>query len=330
MTTKQRAQLYYELAKLLGAGMHVDRSVELLLEQQPPAAIATYLRGLQRGLEERLSVAEAIAKHNAATVSPLEVSLLTAGERGGRLESACEHLAQYFDLRHKSSSKAFGALVYPTILLHMGLVIPELPAMVTGDETSNAAVRLLLALGVMWLVIGALAFVGWRALQSAVHNAAVDRFLRSIPLVGTTRKHWALARFCQVFHTGLLAALKMSETLKLAGDASQSAVLSEASAQAAKSIEQGSTLAGSLQSSDVLSKSFYNAVDTAEQTGTLDREMERWAKAEAEMAARAQDRVAEWLPRLFYAVVVIYVAIRILGMVSGYYANVYKMLDEIP
>lgn len=35
MTTKQRAQLYHEFAKLLGAGMHLDRSVDLLLEQGP-------------------------------------------------------------------------------------------------------------------------------------------------------------------------------------------------------------------------------------------------------------------------------------------------------
>ncbi|MEY4485139.1 MAG: hypothetical protein RL693_2591, partial [Verrucomicrobiota bacterium] len=279
--------------------------------------------------EERLSVADAIAKHNAAVVSPLEVSLLTAGERGGRLESACEHLAQYFDLRYKSSSKAMGALVYPMILLHMGLVVPELPGLVASDDVGKAALGLLLRLGVMWMVMGALAFLGWRAVQSAVHNASVDRFLRLIPLVGATRRHWAMARFCQVFHTGLLAALNMSETLKLAGDASQSAILSEASSRAAKKIEQGSTLAGSLQSTDALAKSFYNAVDTAEQTGTLDKEMDRWAKVEAEMAARAQDRVAEWLPRVFYVAVLIYVASRIIGVVSGYYGQVNQMLESM-
>lgn len=329
MTTKQRAQLYHELAKLIGAGMHVDRSVELLLEQHPPADIVTYLKGLQRGLEEHLSVAGAVAKHNAALVSPLEVSLLTAGERGGRLESSCEHLAQYFDLRYKSSSKALGALVYPMILLHIGLVLPDLPKLVIGDEVANVALYLLLRLGVMWMVFAAFAFLGWRALQSAVHNSAVDRLLNRIPLVGATRRHWALARFCQVFHTGLLAALKMTETLKLAGEASQSAILSEASVQAARKIESGSTLAESLQATDALPKSFNNAVNTAEQAGTLDKEMDRWAKAEAEMAARAQDRVAEWLPRIFYVIVVIYIASRIIGVVSGYYGQINQMLDEI-
>ncbi len=329
MTTKQRAQLYYELSKLLGAGMHLDRSVELLLEQRPPAGIVAYLKGLQKGLAEHLSVADAVAKHNAAFVSPLEVSLLTAGERGGRLESACEHLAQYFDLRHKSSSKALGALVYPLILLHLGLVLPELPNLVISDAVAKGGIDLLLRLVVMWMVFGTLAFLGWRALQSAVHNAAVDRLLGRIPLLGATRKHWALARFCQVFHTGLLAALNMTETLKLAGEASQSAMLSEASAQAAKKIVEGSALADALKTGESLPKSFVNAVDTAEQTGTLDKEMDRWAKAEAEMAARAQDRVAEWLPRLFYVIVVIYIASRIIGMVSGYYGQVNQMLESI-
>ena len=60
-------------------------------------------------------------------------------------------------------------------------------------------------------------------------------------------------------------------------------------------------------------------MEMAEQSGTLDQELGRWALAEAQLAARAQDRAAEWMPRIFYVLVVIYVAWRIIGMFTGYF-----------
>ncbi|MEZ0274968.1 MAG: type II secretion system F family protein, partial [Roseimicrobium sp.] len=124
MTTRQRAQLFHEMGKLLRAGVHMDRSVDLLLEQRPVASVRTLLEGLRSGLAARLSVADAVAKNGSTR--PLEASLLSAGERGGKLEDSFDHLARYYDLRQRSRSKALGALIYPLILLHLGLFIPDL------------------------------------------------------------------------------------------------------------------------------------------------------------------------------------------------------------
>ena len=324
MTTRQRAQLFHELAKLIRAGLHVDRSVALLLEQEPDAQVRPWLSGVQRGLDAGLGLAESVRKHTDAV--PLETSLLAAGEHGGRLEAACEHLARYYELRQKSRDKAVGALVYPFILLHLGLVLPDVPDLILGQVS---ALGLLTKLCVTWLLLGGLVFVAWTAVRHAVTSTAVDAALNRVPLVGSVRRHWALARFCQVFHTGLLAAFNMSETLQLAGDASQSALLRAAGRRAATRIESGETLAASLKAAAAFPRTFLQSVATAEQAGTLDLEMDRWATAEAELAARAQDRLAEWLPRLFYFAVVIYVAARIIGMVGGYYGQLEKMLDAI-
>ena len=70
------------LGKMIGAGLHVDRSVDLLLEQRPAAAMRTWLEGLRRGLAAHLTVSESVKQHTEAV--PLEVTLLAAGERGGR------------------------------------------------------------------------------------------------------------------------------------------------------------------------------------------------------------------------------------------------------
>jgi type II secretory pathway component PulF len=326
MTAKQRAQLYHDLGKMIGAGLHVDRSVDLLLEQKPATSIRTWLEGLRRGLAAHLTVSESVKQHTEAV--PLEVSLLAAGERGGRLENSCEHLARYYELRQKSKDKAIGALVYPIILLHFGLVLPELPKFVTGDSASGVVGDILVHIGIAWAILGGLGFLAWWMMKLADTSAAVDGLLSSIPLVGGVRRHWALARFCQVFQTGLMAAFQMTETLQLAGEASQSARLREAGRSAAKAVEEGGRLDDSMKRTRVFPQAFMQSVSTAEETGTLDREMERWAIAEAELAARAQDRLAEWMPRILYFFIMIYVASRIIGMVTGIYAPVLKMLDE--
>jgi type II secretory pathway component PulF len=327
MTTKQRAQLYHELGKMIGAGLHVDRSVELLLEQHPAASMRAWLEGLRRGLAAHLSVSESVRQHTEA--APLEITLLAAGERGGRLEDSFEHLARYYELRQQSKDKAIGALIYPLILLHFGLVFPALPKFFAGEGPSAVLAEIGLHMGIAWALLGGLGFAAWAAVKAAASSSGVDGFLNTIPLVGGVRRHWALARFCQVFQTGLLAAFRMTETLQLAGDASQSARLREAGRSAAHALESGDiALAAAMKRTRVFPKAFMQSVATAEETGTLDREMGRWAVAEAELAAQAQNRLATVIPWILYILIVLYVAARIIGMVTGIYAPLLKMLDE--
>lgn len=327
MTSRQRAQLFHELSKLIGAGLHLDRSVDLLLDQKPASAMRKWLDGLKRGLAEHLSVADSIAKYTESP--PLEVSLLAAGERGGRLEAACSHLAGYYLLRKKSQDKALGALAYPLILLHLGLVLPDVPRLVMGEGSmDDFLLQMAIRLGLLWAGLAVFGFLLFSAMKIAISSSVMDRLLNAVPLLGGVRRHWALARFCQVFQTGLLAAFRMSETLHLAGDASQSAILSAASKRAGNKLESGTSLAASMKGTDAFPRTFMQSVATAEETGTLDREMQRWAVAEAEMAAQAQDRLAEWLPRIFYVLVVFYIASRIISMVSGIYNDVYKPILE--
>lgn len=326
MTTKQRAQLYHDLGKMIGAGLHVDRSVDLLLEQQPAASIREWLKGLRRGLAAHLTVSESVKQHTKAV--PLEVSLLAAGERGGRLEGAFEHLARYYELRQKSKDKAIAALIYPLVLLHLGLVLPDIPKFVTGDSASGVMGQILLHVAMAWALIGGLGFLAWWAVKAAATSPVMDGLLNAIPLIGGVRRHWALARFCQVFQTGLLASFNMTDTLEMAGDASQSARLRQAGRKAARTVAAGDRLAASMRRTGAFPKVFMQSVATAEETGTLDREMERWAVAEAELAARSQDQLARWLPWIIYVAIMLYVASRILSMVYNIYAPVLKMMDE--
>jgi hypothetical protein len=56
--------------------------------------------------------------------------------------------------------------------------------------------------------------------------------------------------------------------------------------------------------------------------------MNRWAAAETIEANDAVQRAAQWLPKVGYGIVVLYVSYRIIGMI-GYYGGMLKQLEAL-
>jgi type II secretory pathway component PulF len=177
-------------------------------------------------------------------------------------------------------------------------------------------------LGLFWALIIATGFA-WKSLsKTATKSETADRILNRIPIIGSVRRHWALARFCQVFHSALLAAMRISECLHMSGEGSQSGTLKHGSDKAASNVELGDTLADGLAKTGSFPRMFVNAIATAEASGGLDRELERWAQAETDLAVEAQKRAADWIPKVLYFVVLGYIATRIISFASDYFGTI--------
>lgn len=331
MKLSEKASLYRDLAKLVGVSFHLDRTLELLLGQKPSHARRTWLEGLQTGLGEGKSVAESISAHNGMLSDGLEATLISAGERSGRLGDALSHLARYFEAWDVGLRQMRRALIYPFVLAHLGLVLPELPAIVVASMNGGESPLrgLLVTLLLFWAVIVLLA-VGWRWLsRKGTTSAEVERVLTRIPLVGGVRQHWALARFAQVFHACLMAGMNMSESMRLAGAASHSGVLKSAAQNAASRIARGETVSGAMADVYGFPLVFVHSVATAELAGTLDREMNSWAASEMIEAQDALKTATDWMPKIFYALVACYVAYRIVSTFAGHMTDTMKQLEGL-
>ncbi len=327
MNVKDKARLYRELAKLLGASFPMDKSITMLLGQKPAASRRQFLQGIQRGFEQRMSFGEAMRAYNQGVATSLELSLIDSGERSGRLAESCLHLAHYFETWHKGIRAARGAMMYPLLLLHLGVVLPQITRnflmSALGHET-HPAPAIIWRLVIFWGLLVILALV-WRGLsRAAVRSEFIDRLLNFLPLIGAVRRHWALARFCQVFHSGLLASMHITDCLKMAGEASQSGTLLEGSLKAEASIRLGRPLSEACDSSRRFPRHFINSLATAEAAGGLDTELARWAVAETDYAAEAQQAAAEWYPKALYFGIVAYVGYSIALVIIEYYGSVMK------
>jgi type II secretory pathway component PulF len=329
MKSAEKTVLYRELAKLTQADFHLDRSVALLLSQKTAPASRTFLEGLKRGLEEGKSLSEAIRTHNQHVVSGLDLALMEAGERSGRLSAAFNHLARYYASADGAAKQVRGAMIYPLILLHLAIILPELPSAIVETDGPGFIPKVLLSFALLWAAVAGV-WVLWRWLsQKALTSAIVDTWLNRVPWIGPARRHWALSRFCQVFHAGLLAGLRMSEICRLAGGAAQSGSIHAGGEVAARCIEAGETLSMGMAEAGVFDPLFVNSVATAEEVGKLDEEMARWTTAETISAAQAMEKASLWLPKMGYFLVVLFVGYRIISMVQGYYGGILRQFEEL-
>jgi len=322
----QKHLFYAETAKLLGAGFGIREAAAAMLATNPPAAQATLLRDLDRELEAGKSIAESFGRGNAQ-ITPLERAIIGAGERGGRMAGAFEHLADYFGMVAAARRDSLLAMAYPIVLLHLGVFVAVVPAALMSGDKGFAAIfgDFLLVLLALYAV-GFVVFLGIRALLGAApDHPGVDAMLNRIPYLGKARRSMAMARFTKVYHSCLLAGISMKETVATAVGVARSGVIRQAGRRLAEALEHGGPLGPEFIACGAFPPAFARSYATAEESGSLDKDLARWSLVYQDDASRATKALSVAIPKILYALVVAFVAWKIIAFWTGYYG----MLNEL-
>ena len=316
-SASRKERLYGELEKLLRAGFSIDDAAKAVLEREPVPPARGYLESVRRGLDSGKTIGESVADAEV-DLTPIEVSLVTAAERGGRIDEAYGHLSEYFGLMDRTRKRIRAGLVYPIILLHVAVILPTIPKAILADDPSPATRTIMATLLILYAIAGVAATVGTIVSRKAREDPGADRVLGSIPLVGKARRYLALSRFCHVFRIHLLAALPITTSLLASGESSQSGMLLKTAKKAAEKIEGGATLASAIQGGASIPAELASSLSTAELSGALDVDLGRWERVYRESSIEALDAVGGWFPKALYLLVVLYVGWQIVTMGLGY------------
>lgn len=326
LRSSQKALLYREFAKLLQAGFGIDKAADTLLHQSPPVEQRRFAESLKAGLGSGRSIAESVGGSEVG-LSELERRILDAGERGGRLEEAFAHLANYFEMTDRTVRAIRRRLVYPLVLVHAAVILPAVPRALfreTGAAGFVASVAWQLA--VVYL-IGALLLVGWRWLARAGRRSAtIDRSLNALPLIGRVRRSLSLTRFCKVFEIFLLSGRPPSEGVRAAGDASQAGALMAAGRRLEDHVRSGQPLGTGLRSEPAIPEALARSLATAEEAGSLEKDLHRWSVLMEGRAEESLERFGDWAPKVIYGVAVLFMAWQLVSLYMGYLSSLESML----
>jgi len=154
----------------------------------------------------------------------------------------------------------------------------------------------------------------------------VDRIWRCLPVVRRIWREGAWSRFCGAMAAQLRAGIHPGEALIRAGAAARVAGVRRAVGVAERVIREGGGLAEGLgKRAGAWSGSLVRAVGVGERTGDLEAVFGRWAVVYRETEESGWRRLGEWLPRMIYLGVAIFVGWTVIGMAS----EGVRMLDQM-
>jgi len=283
------AGTYGQLAALLGSGVPLLRSLEILREQTPHKNLAIVLDDVHSRVQEGNNLADAMARHPRA-FGELATSIVRAGGEGGFLEEALDRLAKFTEQQDELKSRVVGALVYPVLLFGLGAIVVNVLIIFFVPKFESLFARLrergelpiitdwLLALSAMMqsygiFVLAALVGLGYvirKKLETEEGRMWLDKWRLKVPIVSGIYLSLAVSRFCRVLGTLLTGGVPIVRSLEISADSTGNRVLSGAIREAAENISAGESLATPLAASGQFPADVVEMIAVGEQSNNLE------------------------------------------------------------
>ncbi len=315
MHPREKARLYHDLGELLRSGVTFHRAIEKLA-QHAQGATSSVMRGLSTAVSAGATMPEALAAQ--PQINGLDAALFTASDRAGMLDHGFALASEYYAALAEARSTMWTRAAYPLFILHFAFLAFNVTKLVNGDGLGEFARAVLAAWAVLWAALVTLIVVGKFLTRAAARSATLDHLLGFIPLVGKLRRAFALSRFSAAFDMQLEAAVNAFDTLSAAAKASASAVIVIACDRALGAVRAGEKVGDALAATHAFPESFTRAFLVGEETGRLDHELRHLASEYRKSAFKRLEAIAEWVPRMLYIGVLIYIGYMVVGWYGGY------------
>jgi general secretion pathway protein F len=332
------ATLTRQLAGLLDAGLSIDESLAVLVEQSENKREHTLLTFIRQDIATGLSLSASLTRQDRVFPAFYR-ALVRAGEESGKLPGVLIRLADYLERREELKSRMAMAFIYPAIVILVSIavivgmltwVVPQMVQVFQGaKQILPIPTRILLAtshfLGAwgLWIlgiaVIAVVIFV--RALKQESFRFKVHAKRLQTPWFGRLERSAETVRFASTLAILAGSGVPVLTALAAATGVMMNLPLKAAAEQATRQVREGMSLARALAAAKAFPPILVHLVASGEATGRLDTMLER---AAAEQSAGLSRRVETFTQLLGPAVVLVMGAI-VLFIVLAILLPVFEM-----
>jgi type II secretory pathway component PulF len=316
----RRADFYYQLNQLTAAGLGVVAALQQL-QRSPPAA--SYRKPLQQALAEigrGASLTEAFTR-TAGWVPALDIALVGAAEKSGRLDQGFRLLAQLYSERAQLIKRLIADLAYPVFLLHFAILIFPFPNLFLTGNWLHYLRQVLTPLLPIYAATGLLIYALQRQ-HGERWRARVEGMVRMLPVIGTAQRYLALARLSAALEALLSAGVMITDAWELAAAASGSALLSRTVLAWREPVNAGQTPAELVAASGRFPALFSSQYSAGEVSGSLEATMGRLHRYFQEEGSRKLQMVAKWVPMAVYVSIMIAIAYKVISFYLHYFQEI--------
>ena len=321
---KELAVMSRQMATMIGAGLSLLRTLNILSEQTESKPLAKIIGHIRDDVETGISTSDAFAVHDQV-FPPLMISMIRAGEAGGFLEGALDSIANNFEKEVKLRGKIKSAMTYPVIVLIMSLlsvvsmlifivpVFQKMFASLGGKLPLPTMILVYLSRAMVWIgplmLIVFIAFAIWWPKNKNTERVrkVLDPLKLKLPVFGLLLRKIAVARFSRNFSDMIGAGVPILRALQIVGETSGNWVIEEALKKVADSVRQGHSLSGPLGNQPVFPPMVTQMIAVGEDAGSLEVMLDKIADfydQEVEAATEQLTAMIEPLMVAFLGVVI--------------------------
>jgi general secretion pathway protein F len=287
MNTREVGQFTQQMSTLLGAGLPLDRSLQVLMELSENDRVRSTVSDIREHVREGGSLSDALEKQHGA-FSRLFVSMVRAGEIGGTLDVTLNRLSDYMERSRDLKDSVVSALIYPIILLLLAagslilLLVYVIPQFTPIFEELGGDLPLItkMVLGVgkvlqhFWwalILIGFLAVAQFRRMMAVEEKRfAWDGRVLRFKWAGDLVAKLETARLTRTLGTLLSNGVPLLAALSIARNVVNNTVLRKDVTDAAREVKTGGGLARNLGKGGRFPRFALQMISVGEETGQLD------------------------------------------------------------
>jgi general secretion pathway protein F len=287
MNAREVGQFTQQLSTLLGAGLPLDRSLQVLLELSENDRIKQTVTTIRDQVREGGSLSDSLdAQHGS--FSRLYINMVRAGEIGGSLDKTLDRLADYLERSKDLKDSVVSAMIYPIMLMVLAggslvllltYVIPQFTPIFEelGGDLPLITKIVLAAGGILqnfwWGLIG-LTILGVvmfrRMLANPEQRLKWDTKVLGMRWVGDLVSKMEIARLSRTLGTLLTNGVPLLSGLSIARNVMTNSLLRQAVESTTKEVKTGGGLAHNLAESGHFPRLALQMVSVGEETGQLD------------------------------------------------------------
>ncbi|GAB4420309.1 MAG: type II secretion system F family protein [Thermodesulfovibrionales bacterium] len=274
-----------ELSALLGAGLPLDRSLNILSDITEGREMKEMILSILKSIREGSSFSDALQQH--PRVFPrIYVNMIRAGEAGGVLDVVLDKLNEFLESSKELKDHVVSAMIYPSILIVTGglsiivlltYVLPKFSVIFAELGSSlPLPTQILLAISnamksYWWILLLSIISV-WIILKNYIKSDSGryrwDSF--KLRVFGEIIRKLETARFCRTLGTLLKSGVPLLQALNNAKDVINNQVIASSIDAVSKGAKEGKGIAIPLSDANAFPSLALSMIKVGEETGQLD------------------------------------------------------------
>ncbi len=327
-----------QLATLLGAGVTILKSLNIISQQIGSKRLYLVIMDLEKNMEAGLSFHEAMSKH-PEVFSELWIHLVESGEASGNLAVILSRLAGYLERNSAFKKKIISAMIYPAILFVAGLgalmfltvkIIPTFAEVFSSFKIKMPFLTLVLIAtskfirGYFLIIIAVFGSVFWffrKYVSTKEGKKNFERFLLKLPIAGEFFRTMIVERFTSEMSTLVESGVPILYSLEIAERSVDNLVLGEIIRNIKDDVRAGKPLGQSLEKSNFFDPMAVQMINIGEEIGELSSMFKR-------LNAFYQEYLDTFLTRftaMFEPVMLVFIGAVIGVMVIGMFLPIFEI-----